>query len=128
MLASYKIPNANEHPATCSKNGQVRDIVPDEILEQIYKRYPKGTNGYLLLKICEHTGMRLCEAAALCFEDVDFEDRKIYVTRVHRGLEAKSADISITDNKTFEAYLKSLDRDGLKHAMDAVYAQLAAST
>ena len=336
-LASYKIPNANEYPATCSKNGQVRDIVPDEILEQIYKRYPKETNGYLLLKICEHTGMRLCEAAALCFEDVDFEDRKIYVTRqikvigynekwkpheielirqhpvlesckyvarnpkynskrvvalsqelyeillavkeaqernarilgrdykrywytreydpkfsertfesfnikkgkggfyaadtfesgiintygvgyqlhfvnvredgsllrpdyatdmcavihgknggaaiyedfnfhslrntfaskcrdegipdyvitamlghknetttekymrisyaqfnastrVHRGLEAKSADISITDNKTFEAYLKSLDRDGLKHAMDAVYAQLAAST
>ena len=49
-------------------------------------------------------------------------------TRVHRGLEAKSADISVTDNKTFEAYLKSLDRDGLKHAMDAVYAQLAAST
>ena len=80
-LASYNIPNSNEYPATCPKNGQVRDIVPDEILEQIYERYPKGTYGYLLLKICEHTGMRLCEAAALCFEDIDFEDRKIYVSR-----------------------------------------------
>lgn len=80
-LASYNIPNPNEYPATCPKNGQVRDIVPDEILEQIYERYPKGTYGYLLLKICEHTGMRISEAAALCFEDVDFEDRKIYVTR-----------------------------------------------
>ena len=49
-------------------------------------------------------------------------------TRVHRGLDAKSADIAVTDNKSFEEYLKSLDRDGLKHAMDAVYAQLTAST
>lgn len=80
-LASYTIPNPNEYPATCEKNGQIRDIIPDNVLEQIYERFPKGTNGYLLLKICEHTGMRLCEAAALCFEDVDFEDRKIYVTR-----------------------------------------------
>lgn len=80
-LASYKIPNPNEHAATCAKNGQVRDIVPDEVLERIYERYPKGTNGYLLLKICELTGMRLSEAAALCFEDCDMVDRKIYVTR-----------------------------------------------
>lgn len=80
-LASYKIPNPNEHPATCAKNGQVRDIVPDDALERIYKRYPKGTNGYLLLKICELTGMRISEAAALCFEDCDMVDRKIYVTR-----------------------------------------------
>lgn len=80
-LASYNPPNPYEFPATCSKNGQVRDIVPDDALERIYERYPKDTNGYLLLKICEHTGMRLCEAAALCFEDCDFTDRKIYVTR-----------------------------------------------
>ena len=80
-LSSYEIPNPNEHPATCSKNGQVRDIVPDDILEQIYKVYPKGTYGYLLLKVCELTGMRISEAAGLCFEDCDFQDRKIYVTR-----------------------------------------------
>lgn len=80
-LASYVAPNPNENPARCSKNGQVRDVVSDDILEKIYERYPAGTAGYLLLKICEHTGMRIAEAAALAFEDVDFEDRKIYVTR-----------------------------------------------
>ena len=80
-LASYSSPNPYEYAAKCSKNGQVRDVVPDDILEKIYERYPTGTVGYLLLKICEHTGMRISEAAALAFEDIDFEDRKIYVTR-----------------------------------------------
>lgn len=80
-LASYDRPNQNEYAATCAKNGQVRDVVPDAILEQIYQRFPKETPAYVLLKICEHTGMRISEAAALAFEDVDFADRKIYVSR-----------------------------------------------
>lgn len=80
-LASYHPPNPNEFAVTCTKRGQIRDVVPDDILAQIYERFPAGTSAYLLLKICEHTGMRLSEAAALAYEDVDFEDRKIYVTR-----------------------------------------------
>ena len=80
-IASYDPPNPNEYAVTCTKNGQLRDVVPDAVLEKIYERYPKGTHGYLLLKICEHTGMRISEAAALAFEDIDFEDRKIYVSR-----------------------------------------------
>lgn len=80
-MDAYRAPNANEYAVTCEKRGQVRDVVPDEILAKIYERFPAGTSAHLLLKICELTGMRLSEAAALAFEDVDFEDRKIYVTR-----------------------------------------------
>lgn len=80
-LASYDPPNPNEFPAICNKGGQVRDVVPDSIMDQIYTRFPKGTPAYVLIKICEHTGMRISEAAALSFEDVDFSDRKIYVSR-----------------------------------------------
>ena len=80
-LASYDPPNPNEFAAVCNKGGQVRDVIPDSIMEQIYQRFPKGTPAYVLIKICEHTGMRISEAAALAFEDVDFSDRKIYVSR-----------------------------------------------
>ena len=80
-LASYDPPNPNEFPAICNKGGQVRDVIPDSIMDQIYTRFPKGTPAYVLIKISEHTGMRISEAAALAFEDVDFSDRKIYVSR-----------------------------------------------
>ena len=49
-------------------------------------------------------------------------------TRVHRGLEQKSAEITVTDNQSFEDYLKTLDKEGLQNAMVAICARLATST
>ena len=86
-MAPYRKPNFNERPPVCRKNGQVRDIIPAEVLNALYQRYPKGTPGYLLLKIGELTGMRRCEVAGLAFEDCDFENRLIYVSRQIKTLD-----------------------------------------
>ena len=50
-------------------------------------------------------------------------------TRMYRGLAAKGTECSIevTDNKSFEKYLKTLERDGLKETLDKVYACLTES-
>ncbi|MGM9627346.1 MAG: tyrosine-type recombinase/integrase [Faecousia sp.] len=51
-------------------------------------------------------------------------------TRSYRGMntQAVAPGTPISDNASLEDYLKSLDRDGLKAAMDAVYAHLMAAT
>lgn len=60
---------------------QVRDSISSEVLNEIYGRFPKGTHGYLILKIAELTGMRRNEIMGLAFEDIDFENRVIYLSR-----------------------------------------------
>ena len=47
---------------------------------------------------------------------------------MHRGLEQKSAEITVTDNQSFDDYLKTLDKEGLQNAMVAICARLATST
>lgn len=80
-LSTYRKPNFNERPPICKKNGQVRDIIPDDVLDALYRRYSYGSNGYLFFKIGELTGMRLGEVAGLAFEDCDFDNRLIFVSR-----------------------------------------------
>ena len=80
-MEAYQRPNLRVSPPTVEKNGQVRDVVTDEVMAEIYKRFPKGTNSYLILKIAELTGMRRNEIMGLAFEDIDFENRLIYLSR-----------------------------------------------
>ena len=51
-------------------------------------------------------------------------------TRSYRGIASQVADNStpISDSSSLEDYLKTLDRDGLKAAMDSVYSHLMATT
>lgn len=80
-MDAYKKPNLRANPPKVVKNGQVRDVISKEILAEIYERFPKGTHHYLILKIAELTGMRRNEIMGLAFEDIDWENRLIYLSR-----------------------------------------------
>ncbi len=80
-MEAYKRPNFNRTPPTVEKNGQVRDVVSQEVLDKIYDRFPEGTLAHLLVKTAELTGMRKNEIFGLAFEDIDFENRVIYLSR-----------------------------------------------
>jgi integrase len=80
-MDAYKKPNLRANPPKVVKNGQVRDVISDEILADIYERFPKGTHHYLILKIAELTGMRRNEIMGLAFEDIDWDNRLIYLSR-----------------------------------------------
>ncbi len=80
-MDAYQKPNLRAKPPSVVKNGQVRDIITPEVLADIYERFPKGTHSYLILKIAELTGMRRNEIMGLAFEDIDFENKLIYLSR-----------------------------------------------
>lgn len=80
-MEKYKKPNFDVIHPTVAKNGQVRDSVSPEVLSKIYDRFPKGTPAYLIMKIAELTGMRRNEIMAIAYEDIDFENRVIYLSR-----------------------------------------------
>lgn len=80
-LVSYRSPNFYHQVPTCQKNVQRRAPVEASILEECLKRYPEGTPGHLVLTIAIETGMRRGEIMGLAFEDIDFENRLIYLNR-----------------------------------------------
>lgn len=80
-LVSYQSPNFYHQVPTCPKNIQRRAAVDASVLEECLQRYPEGTPGHLVLMIAIETGMRRSEIMGLAFEDIDFDNRLIYLTR-----------------------------------------------
>lgn len=80
-LISYRPPNFYHQVPTCQKNVQRRAPIEEPILEECLKRYPEGTPGHLVLTIAIETGMRRSEIMGLAFEDIDFDNRLIFLTR-----------------------------------------------
>ena len=58
-----------------------RVSIPQDIIEQIFERFPEGTSDYIPLMIGYHTGLRLSEMFALVWEDIDLENKKLTVNR-----------------------------------------------
>ena len=80
-LVSYRPPNFYHQVPTCQKNVQRRAPIEEPVLEECLKRYPEGTPGHLILTIAIETGMRRSEIMGLAFEDIDFDNRLIFLTR-----------------------------------------------
>ena len=55
-------------------------IHPDEF-KKILERFPKDNNFYLPLMIGYYTGLRISEAFALCWDDIDMENRTLSVKK-----------------------------------------------
>ena len=80
-VVSYQRPNIYHQLPTCSKNIQRRAPIESSVLEKCLNRYQEGTPGNLVLAIGIETGMRRGEIMGLAFEDIDFENRLIYLSR-----------------------------------------------
>ena len=50
-------------------------------MDKIFKRFPEGNPTHLPLMIAYHCGLRLGEVYALTWEDIDFENKRLYVNR-----------------------------------------------
>lgn len=55
--------------------------IPKEIIDKIFERFPEGTSAYIPLMIAYHTGLRLGEIFALVWEDIDFGNKTLTVSR-----------------------------------------------
>ena len=55
--------------------------IPQDIMNKIFERFPEGTSAYIPIMIGYHTGLRLGEIYALVWEDIDFENKTLTVSR-----------------------------------------------
>ena len=58
-----------------------RYVIRSEEFKKILERFPEGNNFYLPLMIGYYTGLRISEAFALCWDDIDMENRTISVKK-----------------------------------------------
>ncbi len=57
------------------------EFIPPEAMAKIFERFPERTSSYIPLKLGYECGLRIGEAFALCWEDIDFNDKVIYINR-----------------------------------------------
>lgn len=60
---------------------RVREPLTDESWNRILERFPEGNRFYIPLMVGYHAGLRIAEAYALTWDDIDFENRTISVSK-----------------------------------------------
>lgn len=59
----------------------MRDVIEKDIIDEIFERFPKGSSTYFPLMFAYHCGMRLGEAFAITWDNVNFTDRTITINK-----------------------------------------------
>lgn len=59
----------------------VRDVIEKDIIDRIFERFPKGSSTYLPMIFAYHCGMRLGEAYAITWDNVNFTDKTITINK-----------------------------------------------
>ena len=59
----------------------IRNTISKSDIERIFERFPKGTSTYLPLLFAYRCGMRLGEAYAVTWDNIDFEEKTITINK-----------------------------------------------
>lgn len=78
-MAFVKIPKGSRSAYKTSQ--YEREVIEDSIIDQIFERFPKGSSTYLPMIFAHHCGMRLGEAYAVTWDNVDFESKTITINK-----------------------------------------------
>lgn len=71
---------ANKVPETPTRINE-HHILADETAKQIFNKYPEGSPYHIPLRLGYECGLRIGEAYALVWEDIDFENHTITINR-----------------------------------------------
>lgn len=74
-------PMAHVKTPTIERAPRQRIVLSPENWERIIGRFPFGNKYHIQLIIGYHTGLRISEVFALTWEDIDFRNREIHVTK-----------------------------------------------
>jgi integrase len=59
----------------------VRDVIEEDVINKIFERFPKGTSPYLPMMLAYHCGLRLGEAFAVTWDNVNFDNKTITIDK-----------------------------------------------
>ena len=79
-MRKVRLPSDRAVPDTPTRTAP-HTYIPPERIEQIFKRFPEGTSDYIPMQFGYKCGMRLGEAFAVCWEDIDFEKHTVYINK-----------------------------------------------
>ncbi len=66
---------------SAQRGNKTRDVIPDDQIEAIFNRFKEGDSTYIPLMLAYKCGLRLGEAYAVTWEDIDFEARTININK-----------------------------------------------
>jgi len=78
-MAYVKIPKGSRSNYKSSQH--VRDVIEKDVINQIFERFPKGSSTFLPLTFAYHCGMRLGEAYAVTWDNVNFTEKTITINK-----------------------------------------------
>jgi len=78
-MAYVKIPKGSLSNFKASQ--YVRDVIEQDIINKIFERFPKGTSPYIPMILAYHCGLRLGEAFAVTWDNVDFDSHTITIDK-----------------------------------------------
>lgn len=73
-------PPRNKRPKVLSKTYK-RDIIPQTEIQAIFERFPETSPSHIPLMFGYKCGMRISEAFAVVWEDIDFDNKTITINR-----------------------------------------------
>lgn len=56
-------------------------FIPDDVMKKVFVRFPERTSSFIPLKLGYECGLRLGEVFALCWEDIDFDQKTLSINR-----------------------------------------------
>lgn len=94
-MAAVRLPLARAVPNTPTRKKEKKIVTPEEI-NIILERFPFGHSCYLPLQLAYRCGLRLGEAFAVTWEDINFEDRTL---NINKQVQNQNKFWTITDTK-----------------------------
>lgn len=79
-MQKVKLPSDRAMPEVCTRTAP-HTYIPSDKIKQIFDRFPEGTSSFIPMQFGYRCGMRLGEAFAVCWEDVDFENQTITINK-----------------------------------------------
>lgn len=95
-----KIPK-NRIPAIPTRSAP-HHFIKKDIMQKIFERFPERSSSFIPLKLGYECGLRLGETFGLCWEDIDLENKIIYINRQIQWMADKGRTIldKLTSNGT----------------------------
>ncbi|MFA9375557.1 MAG: tyrosine-type recombinase/integrase [Lachnotalea sp.] len=71
-----------KYPKYNTPKKNVRFVIKPDEFQRVIDRFPSSTNFYIPLMIGYYTGLRISEAFALTWDDIDFENKTLSVNKI----------------------------------------------
>lgn len=100
-------------PKNAVKNAVKRHIVSSERFHELIHTFPLGETMHAPIALMWHTGMRVGEVLGLTWEDINFEERSIYIQHQRIYYKGKPYRTRLTSTKTEQSKRKIFITDEL---------------